>query len=121
MARLRRQAYALEEAGIIAAEAPTLSTTSSTGEAGAGTRPGHGQGAGIRRAPVVPSGGRQQVEEERTTNGGLGNLDVGFLNSRGARVGGEKEEELVGEARRMLENLVGGGREKEGSGEAMEE
>jgi len=108
MARLRRQAYALEEAGIIAAEAPTLSTTSTTEQP---QRAVAGQGAGVRRAPMGPaSGTRQPIEEvERITNGGLGNLDVGYLNSRGNRVGTEKEAELVAEARKMLEELVSRG------------
>jgi len=105
MARLRRQAYALEEAGIIAAEAPTLSTTSTTEQPQRGAA---GQGAGVRRAPVgAASATKQPAEEvERITNGGLGNLDVGYLNSRGNRVGTEKEAELVAEARKMLEELV---------------
>jgi len=104
MARLRRQAYALEEAGIIAAEAPTLSTTSSTEQP---QRAVAGQGAGVRRAPVAAAqASRQPVDEaDRITNGGLGNLDVGYLNSRGNRVGLEKEAELIAEARKMLEEM----------------
>jgi len=107
MARLRRQAYALEEAGIIAAEAPTLSTTSSL-EPSSNSRSQPGQGAGVRRGPLnTAQGQRQPVEEsERITNGGLGSLDVGYLNSRGNKVGMEKEAELMAEARTMLEGMA---------------
>jgi len=104
MARLRRQVYALEEAGIILAEAPTLSNTNSVERT---SRPLPGHGAGVRRAPVTAANPRQPVDEtERITNGGLGNLDVGYLNSRGNRVGDEKEAELVADARKMLEKVV---------------
>jgi len=104
MARLRRQAYALEEAGIVAAEAPTLSTATSNEPA---PRMPGAPGAGVRRGPPGMPAARQPVEETaRVTNGGLGNLDVGYLNSRGNRVGVEKEAELVAEARKMLEEIV---------------
>ena len=92
VARLRRQAYALEEAGIIAAEAPTL-TSSAQQQRQAGP-PGRSQAT-----PPVH-------ELERITNGGLGNLDVGWLNSRGNKVGAEKESELMEEARKLLEGMV---------------
>jgi len=104
MARLRRQVYALEEAGIILADAPTLSNTNSVEQT---SRPMPGHGAGVRRAPVTATNPRQTMDEaERITNGGLGNLDVGYLNSRGNRVGVEKEAELVADARKMLEKVV---------------
>ena len=95
VARLRRQAYALEEAGIIAAEAPSLS-------AGAQQR---------QRSPTAARGGGQSAavpfqEGDRITNGGLGNLDVGWLNSRGNKVGAEKEAELVEEAKELLEDTL---------------
>ena len=75
IARLRRQAYALEEAGIIDAEASS-------------------------KASTLPK------ESERITNGGLGNLDVGWLNSRGNKVGAEKENELVEEAKKLIEETL---------------
>ena len=75
VARLRRQAYALEEAGIIDAEAASKASASATGS-------------------------------ERITNGGLGNLDVGWLNSRGNKVGAEKENELVEETKKLLEESL---------------
>lgn len=78
VARLRRQAYALEEAGIIAAEPPGLSA---------------GKGQGVEGS-------------DRITNGGLGNLDVGWLNSRGNKVGAEKEGELLADAMNLLEETL---------------
>ena len=84
-ARMRRQAYALEEAGIIAAQAPTLSSAA-----------GSQQQAPGRPAAVTGA------EAERITNGGLGKLDVGWLNSRGNKVGAEKEAELLQEAKELL-------------------
>jgi hypothetical protein len=96
VARLRRQAYALEEAGIIPAEAhTTLSSNAQRGQAGAAAA----------------------KESERITNGGLGNLDVGWLNSRGNKVGAEKESELVEEAKKLLEETLARGQNaKSGDG-----
>lgn len=76
-ARLRRQVYALEEAGIISSESTALGNTRASGEQG------------------------------RTINGGLGNLDVGWLNSRGNRVGAEKENEIVQEIKDLLQDQTG--------------
>lgn len=85
VARLRRQTYALEEAGIIAAEAPnTLIAGANRGQAGAALA----------------------KESEKITNGGLGNLDISWLNSRGNKVGAEKESELVEEAKKLLEETL---------------
>lgn len=101
-ARLRRQAYALEEAGIIAAEAPALSTS---GEATQRTGPAQ---VPVRRAGMgnaaMPQ--RQPADDgDRVTNGGLGSLDVGLLNSRGNSVGLEKEAELMAEAKGLLKDM----------------
>lgn len=68
-ARLRRQAVALEEAGIITPDAMRE------------------EGVSVR-------------------NGGLGNFDVGWLNSRGDKVGRDKEGELVAEARDLLKDVL---------------
>ena len=94
--RLRRQAYALEEAKIIAAEprdfdaAPVMG-----GRAGPGT------------------GGQ-------VTNGGLGKMDVGYLNSRRDDVGKRKEAELWSEAKQQLERMVGTKAETEKANEDVE-
>ena len=94
IARLRRQAYALEEAGIITAEAPSLSTTASRSIAPTTTQ---GQN---------PSASQQQAHTESITNGGLGNFDVGWLNSRGNRMGTEKEADLLAEAKDLLHKML---------------
>lgn len=94
-ARLRRQAYALEEAGIVSAEAPGLPSSSQQRQNAPVV------GSGRPQSGVVPS-----QEPERVTNGGLGNLDVGWLNSRGNKVGVEKENELIREARKLLEEKL---------------
>lgn len=93
VARLRRQAYALEEAGIIAPEAPTLAGNTQQRQAV--------QGAQRGQAPAASG-----QETERITNGGLGSLDVGWLNSRGNKVGLEKENELIDDAKRLLEETL---------------
>ncbi|KAK3720553.1 hypothetical protein LTR37_003602 [Vermiconidia calcicola] len=95
VARLRRQAYALEEAGIIAAEAPALSSGAQQRQAG--------PGAGTQRGQPLAAPAQ---DAERITNGGLGNLDVGWLNSRGNKVGAEKENDLVQEAKKLLEKTL---------------
>jgi hypothetical protein len=46
------------------------------------------------------------VDGDEITNEGLGNLDVGYLNSRTRDVGLAKERELVGEMKQMLEKMV---------------
>ncbi|GAM83223.1 hypothetical protein ANO11243_012090 [Dothideomycetidae sp. 11243] len=111
MARLRRQAYALEEAGIIAAEAPVLQQTQSNPQQQAG-RPNINQGAGVRRNVVGPApgvgGGQQKAQEdaERITHGGLGDLDVAWLNSRVGNGGLEKEGEVLAGVKRLLEDVL---------------
>ena len=81
--RLRRQVYALEEAGIIAAERP------------AAERAGGADGGAPRASePAAP-----------ITNGGLGNFDVSWLNSRRDDVRMRGEAELVREKRKRLEAL----------------
>lgn len=95
-ARLRRQAYALEEAGIVHARG-TANATSAAGGLNVG-------GGG--------SGTQGKAAEGQVTNGGLGNFDVGWLNSRRDEVGRLKEAELWKEVRERLEG-VGRGEEME--------
>lgn len=82
---VRRQIIALEEAGIIPAEMvskssqPSQSTTSSTTTSR--------QSRGV------------------VTGGGLGSLDVGWLNSRNDWVGKEKEAALWEEAAALMDQL----------------
>lgn len=101
-AKCKRQIYALEEAGIIAPEAQTpLSNVQQwPGQIPLGSRQGMG-----RSSPAVLSA-QSASQIDRITNGGLGNLDVGWLNSRGNKVGAEKEAELVEDAKILLEGIL---------------
>ena len=95
--RLRRQVYALEEANIIQAETIPREVQS---------------GASTQQALSVPGGGvnapSSQSLKDRTvpTNGGLGNLDVGWLNSRNDKVGKEMEAECWEKAKDLTTLLV---------------
>ncbi|KAF2166275.1 hypothetical protein M409DRAFT_66744 [Zasmidium cellare ATCC 36951] len=93
-ARLRRQAYALEEAGIIDSDDSALATTVPRSTTG----PVEPQARGT--PPLAP-----KQEPVRIVNGGLGKFDVGWLNSRGNKVGEEKEAELIQEAKELLEEV----------------
>jgi len=95
-ARLRRQAYALEEAGIITPQAATIASISVKS---------------AKPPPTAPGRPPQQIDQapERITNGGLGQQDIGWLNSRGNRVGADKEKELVEDAKKLLENVLENG------------
>ena len=89
-ARLRRNVYGLEEAGIILAE-----TTAARSEEAP-------QMEGVGKA--LQAGRPPKEEAPKITNGGMGNLDVGWLNSKGNKVGAEKENELMEEAKKLLED-----------------
>ncbi|KAF2765565.1 hypothetical protein EJ03DRAFT_205371 [Teratosphaeria nubilosa] len=84
--KLKRNVYALEEAGIIQPEATTMQLPSSTAATGRGAQ--------------------SAAQVEKITNGGMGNLDIGYLNSRGNQVGAEKEAELMEEASRLAEGVL---------------
>jgi len=100
-ARLRRQVYALEEAGIIAAE-PEVQNVATVPQLQQQSLPGRALG------PSGALAGQNNVEPAMPiTNGGLGNLDVGWLNSRRDVVGKMKEAELWKEARVLVESLEG--------------
>lgn len=58
---------------------------------------------------------------EEVTNGGLGELDVGYLNSRARDVGLVKEGELVAEARRLAEKILNGKKSDTDGDDEMEE
>ncbi|CAK1359153.1 unnamed protein product [Cercospora beticola] len=93
---LRRQTYALEEAGIITPDPLALPEQPKPVQAPAQSTP--------RGFAPVPK--EQQLDPERIKNGGLGHLDIGWLNSRGNKVGAEKEAELVQEAKALLEDVL---------------
>ncbi|KAI9724882.1 MAG: hypothetical protein M1812_000158 [Candelaria pacifica] len=92
--RLRRQIYALEEADIISTETPKDSQTSLAVPAAFAAL---GGGA----ASATPS----QTASEKATSavGGLGSLDVGWLNSRSDTVGKEMEAEIWEKAKNFLQ------------------
>lgn len=91
-ARLRRQVYALEEAGIIppTREEERIESTTAT----ASTNP-MDQLAGAKKVNAVMN----------VTNAGMGKFDVGTLNSKRDDVGRIKEAELWREARDLLKEL----------------
>ncbi|KAI9804870.1 MAG: hypothetical protein M1825_001239 [Sarcosagium campestre] len=106
---LRRQIYALEEADIIAAEAAPKDTKS-TISAALAAMAGAGSTSGAAAAP--------QMSSERTAttagpSGGLGNLDVDWLNGRSYAVGREMELELWKKARSFLEEVENSKRESD--------
>ncbi|MCJ1251807.1 hypothetical protein MMC30_009045 [Trapelia coarctata] len=95
--RLRRQVYALEEAGIVSAD--VLQEIQSTLNVAA--MPSAFAG------PLTAAAGPQGNKEKSSVSGsGLGNLDVGWLNSRNDKVGKEMEAELWAEARELVQTFV---------------
>lgn len=92
--RLRRQIYALEEADIIPAEAATkeqqTNVTNPFGPFGSVTQ---------ANVPNQPATKQAAASKSAGTGGGLGSLDVGWLNSRNDNVGKEMEAELWGKAK----------------------
>ncbi|KAI9803743.1 MAG: hypothetical protein M1833_000655 [Piccolia ochrophora] len=112
-ARLRRQIYALEEADIISAEAaPKESKTGMN--AALAAMAGGGGGAGF--------GGLQAGPDKTSTvwAGGMGNLEVDWLNSRTNFVGKDMEAELWKRAQSFLEERESG-REEDGPSDAIVE
>ena len=92
---LRRQIYALEEAEILPAEAvtrepPTILGVHSTSQANS------------PRSSLSKSVGGNKAA---FTGGGLGHLDVGWLNGRNDNVGKEMKSELWGEAENFVHKL----------------
>ena len=92
---LRRQIYALEEAEILPAEAVTKELPTSLGVPSAAQA--NTQISSLSRM----IGGHKAA----ITGGGLGNLDVGWLNGRNDNVGKEMKSELWGEAESFLNKL----------------
>lgn len=91
---LRRQINALEEAGILPAEAFTKEPPTSLAVPLAAQ-------ANSSNASLSRTGGNKGV----ITGGGLGNLDVGWLNSRNDNVGKEMKAELWEEAEKFVSKL----------------
>ena len=92
---LRRQIYALEEANILPAEAVTKEPL---------TNPAVSSAAQANIPNAMPSrmaGGNRGA----ITGGGIGNLDVGWLNSRNDNVGKEMGAELWEAAERFIAKI----------------
>lgn len=92
--RLRRQIYALEEAEIIPAEAPTKESQSTSTVPAAL--------AALTNTLNVPAAKQAGTNKNISTSGGLGALDVGWLNSRNDSVGKDKEAELWSTAKDFI-------------------
>ena len=103
--RLRRQIYALEEAQILPKEASGKESHNS--QASSLGIPGMGS------TPNIPLSKQAGGSKGAITGGGLGHLDIGWLNSRNDNVGKEKEAELWEEAYRIVQRLEAGKLEKE--------
>lgn len=86
--RLRRQILGLEESDIIPADKVKTKIKG---------RPAGG--------PVAPGQASANKADEVTGDGGMGNLDIGWLNSRSGRVGRDMEAELWAKSRKFLEDL----------------
>ncbi|KAK5995944.1 hypothetical protein PT974_04363 [Cladobotryum mycophilum] len=77
--RMKRQILALEEAGIV----------------------------NLTNVPRQDKGGTSKASLKPNGLGSVGNLDVGWLNSRGTKVERDMELELWGRARELLEKELG--------------
>ncbi|MCJ1272441.1 hypothetical protein MMC21_000227 [Puttea exsequens] len=81
--RLRRQIHALKEAEILPAEVASRDS----------------------RAVLASSSGHLGMAKAGTAGGGMGNIDVGWLNSQNDNVGKEMEAELWEEASKFVNRL----------------
>lgn len=92
--RLRRQIYGLEEADIIPGEKSKPKGDGQESTAGGMAAMMAGQGAGAKEETLISVG-----------DGGMGKLDIGWLNSRSQSVDRNMEGELWSKARAFLEGL----------------
>lgn len=85
---MKRQIWGLEEADIISPEKAKV------------------KGKADGQDPLARArAGGAPVGEANTTDGGMGKLDIGWLNSRSGRVGKDMEAELWAKAKNFLENV----------------
>lgn len=97
--RLRRQIYALEEADVLPADTSSKESQRNLAvPSGTSATAGGSNGAPSR----LTGSGKGAI-----TGGGLGCLDLGWLNSRNDRVGKEMEAELWDHAQRFVQDLEG--------------
>ena len=92
---LRRQIYALEEADILPAEVFTKEPPTSLAV------PSAAQAHHSNVSPSRTSGGKKGS----VTGGGLGNLDVGWLNSRNDNVGKDMKSEVWRKTEKTMNEL----------------
>lgn len=97
--RLRRQIYALEEAEVISTEAPAKDSHLNSGVSAAFLAFGGGQSS-------TPALQTTAGKSTAGTTGGLGSLDVGWLNSRNDNVGKNIEAELWVKAQESISSLI---------------
>ena len=90
---LRTQIQALEDAKIISDEIATKDQSNSSAS---------GKNAGLL---AVPAAAPKPVSRSGVSGGGLGNLDVGWLNSRNDYVGKNMEAEILKKASEYLAGL----------------
>lgn len=94
--RLRRQILGLEEADIIPADKAKSKKEKVVVEA-----------VDTRRL-AIPGNMAGNKADDAIAEGGMGNLDIGYLNSRSGRVGRDMEAELWAKSRKFLEDLDNG-------------
>ena len=99
--RLQRQIKALGEAQIIPKEATSTATLRDKPTAPAAPS----LGPNIGTIPNTPLSKQSGSHKGSITGGGLGGLDIGWLNSRNDNVGKAKEAELWEEALRSVQRL----------------
>lgn len=102
--RLKRQIWALEEAGIVTlkgAKGDQVAETAGTTVGGVGAATAGGAGA-------AAEGAKGKTSLEPNGVGKVGGLDVGWLNSRSNKVEREMESELWTNARNILEGITEG-------------
>jgi hypothetical protein len=97
---LRRQIIGLEEADIIPADRV--------------------KGKG-KESQDPFAGGKSGAGTDQAAEGGMGKLDIGWLNSRSSRVGRDMEAELWEKARRFLDGLESGNDNGQGEEDKDEE
>jgi Mediator complex protein len=98
--RLRRQILGLEEAEILPADKPKKDKSGNE---------------------VAGSGKAASMAEPSFADGGMGKLDIGWLNSRSGRVGRDMEAELWEKARTFLEGLEKGESNGDGNGQKADD
>ena len=96
--RLRRQIYALEEAEIIGTDPPAKESA-----AAAAAHSVFGEVASNTVSSQTAS--QTAPENASTTTHNLGNLDIGWLNSRNDKVGKQMEAELWAKASEFVKRL----------------